>query len=702
MGDRSKRGTIILYGLTIFLSAFLLFDVQPLIGKHILPWFGGTPAVWTACLLFFQLLLLAGYAYAHWLANLKKLPLQGLIHLSLLVSTLFLLPIIPSEAWKPGGSEDPLYRILGLLAVTVGGPYFMLATTGPLLQAWFGQIHKGKSPYRLFALSNAGSLAGLISYPFILEPMLTRKAQALVWSGSYGLFILCCGLCAWNALRGDHPLLEGEASGSSARVECEKGEAAPSLRLLAAWLLLPAAASAFLLATTNQACQNVASIPFLWVLFLSLYLVTFIIAFEGSGLYRRRWCFPLLFILVLLASRELSGRLDASLPWQTALYAGVLFAGSMVCHGELAGLKPRPRYLTLYFLMIAAGGAAGGIFVAVAAPLMFPTYWEYHLFLAAVTFLMLAIFCFKSSFLRIWPLAKRGGALLAAGFISINLSVAITNDIDDALVMKRNFYGVLKVTDFVDDNIGRVREMLHGRIVHGIAYEDPPWRGLPTAYYGEGTGVWMAVNHHPRRLDGNPLHIGVIGLGAGTMAAHAAKGDRVRFYEINGDVDRLAREWFWYEGDSRAEITTVLGDARITMEKELAGKGPQKFDLLVSDAFSGDVVPLHLLTSECAKLYRRHLKDDGILAIHISSSNFDLTPVALGLAEAIGWEAVAVRSKERLEAATWEATWILITANRRFLDQAEVREAGESLSAKEGRAIYWSDDYASLFHLVNF
>ena len=445
-----------------------------------------------------------------------------------------------------------------------------------------------------------------------------------------------------------------------------------------------------------------ASVPFLWVLFLSLYLLTFIIAFEGNDLYRRRWCFPLLFLLALLASRDLSGHLDISLAWQIALYAGVLFAGSMACHGELSRMKPEPRYLTLYFLMIAAGGAAGGIFVAIAAPLLFSTYWEYHLSLFAVTLLMLAFFCFGKSSFKIWPLAKRVGALLAAGLIALNLSAAVAKDLDDALVMQRNFYGVLKVTDFVDDNIGRVRVMHHGRTLHGIAYEDPPWRGLPTAYYGEGTGVWMAVNYHPRRLKAQPLHIGVIGLGAGTMAVHAREGDRVRFYEINQDVVRLAREWFWYQGDSPAEVTTVLGDARIMMEKELAEKSPQKFDILVSDAFSGDVIPLHLLTRECAELYRRHLKDDGILAIHISNDNFDLAPVALGLAETIGWEAVAVSSKERIEAATWEASWVLITANRAFLDLPELREVGRHLSVKESKALYWSDDYASLLHVVNF
>lgn len=736
-----EAGSIVLYALTIFLSAFLLFQVQPLIGKHILPWFGGTPAVWTTCLLFFQILLLVGYAYAHWLASLKNQRSQGVIHLCLLAATFFLLPIIPAETWKPDGSENPILRILALLTVTVGGPYFMLTTTGPLLQAWFALIHKGRSPYRLYALSNAGSLLGLISYPFLFEPLLARQTQAITWSVSYALFIFVCGLCAWQigrsrglsmittALATPSDLVSEPAAPAGPisnkgislaslsacddesiylqREEADladKEQGTPKVRDMIAWLALSGCGSLFLLSTTNQVTQNVAVVPFLWVLFLSIYLLTFIIAFDGKDIYRRWWCIPLLLLLSFIVAKNLSGSFDISFKWQIAIYAGALFAGCMTCHGELARMKPAPKHLTLFFLIISAGGAMGGIFVAIAAPFIFAGYWEYHLSLAASSLIVMAILYMDSTSplfkgRRLWAWS---GILFITFLIGTNLIDSVRNNREDALALSRNFYGILKIEEFIDDNMGRIRQMHHGKVLHGKAYENPPWRGKATAYYGPGTGVWLAINHHPRRLQGQSMHMGVIGLGTGTVAVLGNKNDSMRFYEINPDVITMSREWFWYERDSPAEIETVLGDARIALEHELSGGQKQNFDILVADAFSGDLIPTHLLTSESVELYRRHLKDDGILAIHISNNNFNLVPVARGLAEVIGWKAVLIDSKDRLEDATWAATWVLITANRSFLENSEVKKAAQFLTDNNSKSLSWTDNYASLFHVLNW
>ena len=737
---KGNTKSIVLYALTIFLSAFLLFQVQPLIGKHILPWFGGTPAVWTTCLLFFQLILLGGYAYAHWLANLKNLPAQGIIHLCLLLATLFLLPIIPVDTWKPEGSENPIFLILGLLAVTVGGPYFMLTTTGPLLQAWFSISHKGKSPYRLYALSNAGSLLGLMSYPFLFEPLMARQSQAIFWSLSYALFIFLCGLCAWQIARnraytiltpafttptGFNPANEEAllvhkmsmaaiAGPAYENLHCPKNEpyatpntlneGSPSMGSALIWLTLSTCGSVFLLATTNQVTQNVAVVPFLWVLFLSIYLLTFILAFEGNDIYKRWWCIPLLLFLSVIVAMDLAGGSGLSLGWQIAVYTGTLFAACMTCHGELSRIKPAPEHLTFFFLMIAGGGALGGICVAIVAPFIFSSYWEYHFVLISTALIVAAILFFDtaSPFFRGRNLVVWSAILLANFFMITNLVKAIEIDIEDTAALSRNFYGVLKVSEFVDDNIGRVRQMLHGKVLHGTAYEKPPWRGMPTSYYGKGTGIWLAINFHPIRLQQQALKIGVIGLGTGTIAALTRKEDTLLFYEINRDVITLSRKWFWYQGDSEATIKTIPGDARIMLERELSHGEEKRFHILVADAFSGDVIPIHLLTQESATLYRKHLRDDGILAIHISNNNFDLIPVVKGMAESIGWKALLIESPDNLEYATWAATWVLITKNRAFLDRIEIKKAGKHLSGEAYRSLLWTDDYASLFHVLKF
>jgi hypothetical protein len=388
------------YALTIFTGAFLLFQVQPLIGKYILPWFGGGPGVWTTCMLFFQVLLLGGYAYAHFTSRWLKPRTQAIVHLVLLAAALALLPITPSDAWKPHGAGNPTLQILTLLAVSLGLPYFVLSATGPLLQQWFSRAKPGVSPYRLYALSNLGSLLALISYPFFFETHFTRKIQAGLWAWGLVAYVLCCGFCALRLFKseGREQNAEGRAQNAEAaptqhatrNTEPSSLNSQPSTLNRSLWLLLPACASVLLLATTNKLCQDVAVIPFLWVAPLALYLLTFIICFDSPRWYVR---FP--FTLALIAALgglcwALFNGSDLGLSKQVALYCGGLFICCMVCHGELYRLKPDPRHLTGFYLMIAAGGALGGLFVAVAAPLLFTDYFELHwgLFLCGLLFLL--------------------------------------------------------------------------------------------------------------------------------------------------------------------------------------------------------------------------------------------------------------------------------------------------------------------------
>jgi spermidine synthase len=715
------------YSIAVSLSAFLLFQIQPIIARHILPWFGGSISIWTACLLFFQVLLLGGYAYSFWISGWHNIRRQAILHLALLAGTLFLLPVIPKEVWKPNGSDYPLWHIIGLLAVTVGGPYFLLSTTGPLLQAWFRIRYPGTSPYSLYALSNAGSLLGLVTYPFLFEPFLSRNLQGFLWSGSYAAFVLSCGWCAWkffvsrqNASTPVDSSLNFDDSQQSRngtnpgrrrvdRNALQKGgetETAnrPGPGSIVSWLFMSAVGSVLLLSTTNQMCQNVASVPFLWVLPLTLYLITFIIAFEGRDLYRRMWCLPLLVFSLILTLVTLYLGIDVPMLLQIIIYATALFAGCMTCHGELARLRPHPRYLTLFYLSVAGGGALGGAFVAIVSPLVFSDYWEYHICIGALGVLVFLVVCFDSNS-SLWTRKRISIMLLLTVLYSglvITLVYTSLNARHGTVAGARSFYGVINIYESQDKEKGKYREMRHGSIVHGSQYERAPWRKTPTAYYGSETGVWMAIKKHPDRLLNKPLHIGVIGLGTGTLAALGRQADKIRFYEINPDVIRLSREWFSYCQDSPAKIDIVLGDARIQLERELLSGREQQFDVLVADAFSSDSIPFHLLTVECANIYRSHLKDNGILAVHVSNHYLDLVPVAIGLARHIGWGAVVIDSRASQDETVWESTWVLITKNSDFLHSGSIEKAWDEQKDNLPAPLRWTDEFSSLLHVFKF
>ena len=764
-----------LYAITIFIGAFLLFQVQPLIGKYILPWFGGSPGVWTTCLLFFQVALLVGYAYAHFTSRWLKPRAQALLHMALLVAALVFLPIVPSDAWKPQAPGDPTLRILLLLTINLGLPYIVLSATGPLIQRWSSLTHPGVSPYRLYALSNAGSLLALLSYPFFFEWAYSRRTQAGIWAAGLGVFAIACGICAARVRRraavandseGDDPTM-GSGAGTGPVAEGGAGLAATPLAGRLLWLVLPATASILLLATTNKLCEDLAVVPFLWILPLSLYLLSFILCFDHP-----RWYVRPLFSLLLMAglagvTELLFAEEDAPIRVQVIGYSVALFAGCMFCHGELVRRKPHPSHLTSFYLTIAAGGALGGFLVAVVAPLLFNSYLELPIGFWLLSMLLallavqkrdrsLALGALAGAVAGLFAaLAMRGaqatsvsfrldvmlaecriffrdhwkvtavcaaGALMGFGdlrkgvlrewrprmgsflvFISLVLGVVLLKQAgsarESAISISRNFFGVLTVFDYSADVPSEHNYVLqHGRIIHGLQFTDPARAQWPTTYYAETSGVGLAIRGLPRTAG---RRLGLVGLGTGTLAAYGEKGDTIRIYEINPRVLRLATSRFTYVGNSKAKVDIVLGDARLSMERELERGDPQRFDLLALDAFNSDAIPVHLLTREAFAIYLRHMKPDGIIAVHISNRYFDLQPVVESLAKDFNLQAVTIADDDEPDWWVYGTTWVLVASKARFLQTPGLLDAADKPDSRSKLPPpLWTDDYTSLFRIL--
>ncbi len=702
------------YAVTIFTGAFLLFSVQPLIGRFILPWFGGAPGVWATCLLFFQTVLLAGYAYAHLSARRLRWRAQAVVHLVLVALALALLPITPRPNWQPSGQGQPMRDILALLCATVGVPFFILSATGPLLQHWFCGAHPGRSPYRLYALSNLGSLLALLSYPFLIEPNFTRQAQARLWSAGlliYGLSSVICAIRVWRLASASPDCgsvtaaPEATASATSSANAMSDPLTALNGRIFtgAFWLALPACASALLLATTNKLCQDVAVVPFLWIGPLALYLLSFIICFDRPGWYRR----PLFALLLSAALGAICWALFKGASWplwkQLVVYGGGLFICCMVCHGELYRLRPEPGRLTSFYLLIAAGGALGSALVAIVAPLVFTNFFELHCALFGCALLLILIFLAQGTGLLPGP-ARALPPLARYPFftvLAIALAALITalwtharSSRKDAVYESRNFFGVLRIKEYQrQDSNEHYRLLQHGRITHGLQFCAPERRFWPTSYYGEDSGVGLAL----RALPAAPRHLGLVGLGTGTLASYARPGDKVRVYELNPAVHALATTWFSYLRQCQGEVRVVLGDARLSMEAE----PPQQFDLLALDAFSSDAIPVHLLTREAFTLYGRHVKSDGIIAVHISNHFLDLEPVVMNLARACNYQAALV-DYEEADASWWlySSSWILLTHDPKILETPAIAAAAAVPKTNLFNAPLWTDDFASLFRIL--
>ena len=646
-----------LYAATIFVSAFLLFLLQPITAKQILPWFGGSAAVWTTCLVFFQTTLLLGYAYADAVCRRLSPKAQASLHVALLALSCVLLPIVPGAQWKPVGGENPALLILGLLAATVGLPYFLLATTSPLVQAWFARSHPGRSPYRLFALSNLASMLALLGYPLALEPWVPTRLQSLGWSAAYLVFALLTAGSAWLSLR---------AGPAPAAVVAEKArDAPPGFGRQLLWVALAATGSFLLLAVSNHICQNIASIPLLWIAPLSIYLLTFILAFDGKLENWRE-----IFLALLAAGLGVMAwtLADSDLTHQLGLQIGVfcagLFLACMFCHGELAHLKPAPRYLTRFYLMVALGGAIGSALVGLVAPIVLPAYFE----LAFGLVICAALLVFQVRRLPVvFPILASAALLFSIGAAGWG----IHHFYDNTILATRNFYGVLRVQEWDVGTASDHRSLIHGTILHGTQYLSPELAREPTTYYTQTSGIGRTIESlHPSL---RPLKVGIIGLGTGTIATYGSKGDVYRFYDINPAVIAIARRDFSYLAKSDATIEIALGDARLSMERE----APQGFDVLAIDAFSSDAIPVHLITREALSVYLRHMKPGGIIAFHVTNRYLDLAPVVQQLADAAGLHAVLV-ADDGDGALASRSDWVLLSDSEAALAKRSDRRGGRA------------------------
>ena len=652
---------------TIFLGSFLLFQIQPIIAKQIFPWFGGSAAVWTICLLFFQAVLFFGYLYAHILLSHLSARHQRFLHISLMAASLVVLPAIPAVWWKPEGGADPIPRILGLLGMTVGLPYFLISSTSPLVQGWLTRIPKARLPYRFYALSNVASLVALFSYPVVVEPWFAARTQAIIWSVLYGGFVVLCGLTAWLA-----PGVSRAAPPTS--------NEQPSTRQRNIWLVLAAFPTILSLAVTNHLSQNVAAIPFLWILPLSVYLLSLILCFESDGWYHRKLFLPLFGVMTLAAAwlllHEAPGSwVELVIPFFTAF----LFVACMFFHGELARRKPGAAGLSSYYLMLSLGGALGALMVALGAPYLLSGNYELPIALA-----LSAVAALFLEYRRHWMSDIAWAMVAIAGLVSAATVVRSTEA--SALVSSRNFYGGVRI---VQD--ATFRSMVHGIVSHGTQFLDSARKSTPTTYYAPGSGVERAIaaRRHPGQ------RVGVIGLGAGTIAAYARAGDTYRFYEINPAVVDLARRYFTYLSDSPARIETVLGDGRLSLERE----APQNFDVLVVDAFAGDSIPVHLLSRESFEVYFRHLVPEGILALHVSNSALNLVPVAARVAGACGHAALHVHATADEKIGRSESDWVLVAQPSTFAGLRSLTAAGTVPRIPEGFPI-WTDERSNLFQVL--
>jgi hypothetical protein len=751
-------GVDVLFGVTTFLSAFLLFQVQLIVSKYILPWFGGSAAVWTTSMLVFQVLLLGGYLYSHAMVTRLSAQMQARVHVALLSLAVLVMGILsicwptaitPGPAWRPASSFHPALKVSFIILVSAGLPFFVLSTTGPLVQAWFGRLRQSTKAYRLYALSNIGSLLGLISFPFVMEPLIRLRTQATIWTVLFCVFAFGCAICAWRAGRvaANATTIERAASDTS---EPEVG----LLRKLL-WFALPACASALLLATTNLLCQEVITIPLLWVLPLAIYLLSFILCFDHPRWYQRAifhpWFAASLFVVcAAMVYEHIPARL-ISLPM-------LLFAGCMVAHGELVKLKPGVSRLTAFYLSVSAGGACGGVFVAVVAPSVFKTFLEFEISVGLiVALLLITLVLDKHSWIYRgdwWlPVTVIGGSLLLAlgtaqwipgvskmldrfrfypvlllvgvivglgafvlrqsptharGFRFAQVPVVLltmaafaglysTSQPKAGLVMSmRNFYGVVEVMKFPG-----IKQLMHGRTLHGSQL-DPPRDRVPITYYGARSGVGILLQNHPKRSLGlGNMSIGVVGLGTGTIAAYGKLGDSIRYYDIDPDVVQLSagdHPVFTFLKNSKAAVTTVLGDARLSLEEEAESGKPNRFDVLVLDAFSGDAVPTHLLTKEAFLAYTKHLDpQNGIIAVHITSRHVNLVPVLLAAATEMKASAIITHGAGRYPDI--DALWFIMSPNTDVTTVPGLSEISLQYVGAVGPRL-WTDDYSDIFRLL--
>lgn len=707
------RATLPLFGITIFLGAALMFLLQLILGRMVLPLLGGSPAVWNTAMVFYQAVLLAGYAYAHWLGARPSARVQRLVHGGVLVAAMAALPLGLPGGWRPPAEGSPVFWLLGLLAVAAGLPFFAISATGPLLQRWFSTTgHKDAGdPYFLYAAGNAGNLLGLLGYPLLIEPHSTLKAQAGAWSVAFGLLALLSLACS--------VFLRASRQGSRGPEE----RISRRRRLL--WVACAMVPSSLMLSVTTYVSSEIAAVPLLWVLPLALYLATFVLVFSrwgaGWGRAARRFL-P----LPLVALAMLAGT-GATTPM--VLLAGLHLAGffiaALACHGRMAADRPGPEHLTAFYLCLSLGGVLGGAFNALLAPLIFEGWHEYPLMLVAAAWLGTAGAASRGSvrallpglapgalaFLLLSLLPGKPGPAWNAVVLGIpallcfllsrhagRFAVALAGFFLAAgqaperglrtLARERGFHGIHRVA-----SDGKFHYLFHGKTVHGMQAVDPALRKIPLSYY------------HPAGPLGRIFaargfgSVAAVGLGAGAAAMYGEPGQAFIFHEIDPEVERIARDprYFSYLAASPARVEVVIGDARLTLQES-----DTRCDLLILDAYGSDSVPVHLLTREALALYRERLAPGGWIAFHISNLHLDLRPVVAGLAADAGMACVSMEDadfpEEEAAAGRAPSRWAVVAARRE--DLAPLLQTGDWEEPGEPGRV-WTDDHSSILPLLD-
>ncbi|MCF3652169.1 fused MFS/spermidine synthase [Synoicihabitans lomoniglobus] len=739
------------FAVAIFLGAFLLFLVQPIMGRYLLPEFGGSPSVWTTCLLFFQTALLVGYAYAHVLTKYLAARHQVAVHLGLLMGAFLWLPPMP-DAIDPGdASTSPIGQVLRLLITHVGLPFVLLAATGPLVQRWFSDTFPHRSPYRLYALSNVGSLLALVAYPFVIETTLTRAHQAWGWAIGFVGFTVVCFWCGRTR----------RATGGVAEVApVAEATPPPTIRQMAHWLVWAGLATGLLAATTETLTLDIAAVPFLWLAPITVYLLTFVVTFGRAHGYR-----PVLLAGAMLVAAAVSLDLRvfgtrASFGQLLGGHLTALAVAGLICHGELFRSRPQPRYLTLFYLTISAGGALGTLIVAVLSPYWFdhnidlPLLWSalilcvgreilrtrdrqravawgigQLLALAMVPLLRTGAFDHLGQHVLTWFVAQRwklglvvvviifavgdhrhgwvrtwqrrtswGVAVLGLWLIFHYLGSAL-QPAPDTVAVRRGFHGTVTVTDYpTTDPRAHARFMAHGNTTHGIQLTHADFVDYPTSYYHPDSGIGRALSRSNQNVGRN---ICVVGLGVGTIASYGMPGDRIRFYEIDPHVVELAERHFQFLARSQAEIEIVVGDGRQLIERENRARSSPRFDILVLDAFSSDAVPMHLLTTEAFESYLDRLAPAGVLVFNISNRLVDLRPVLEGHARAHDmFLAHIIHYPASDDWWDFASQWIILARERGTLDVDAITRATGIASPETLHGPRWTDDFASLWSVL--
>jgi SAM-dependent methyltransferase len=683
-GGKQEAAAPWLFGATILSSACLLFLVQPLASKLILPVFGGSSSIWITCLLFFQVGLLLGYLYAHGVASRLRSKWQSRVHIAALIASVMALPILPDPRWHPRPGYDPAWSIFGLLATSVGLPYLMLSTTSPLLQSWFSRERKGELPYHYFAISNLGSMVALFSFPFLIEPNFTRHQQAWGWSIAYAMFVGLCAVVAWKTQR------------TEIEVERVAEPSSSSVADIVFWTALPATASVLLMVTTSMITENIAPMPMVWILPLGIYLLSFILCFAPRNFYWRPLYLPLLIGAMAAYAACIGPLRHEQIYLSIPLLCAALFVCCMVMHGEVSRQKPDPNKLTTFYLCLSAGGALGGALIGLVAPHVFKAMNEYVLLLVVVPVVALA------ALLRGHREWARPGLMYASLTLGLVASLTIAGyaaqqfweDLRDTKLLARNFYGSVQVYPATDTDFPALI-LSHGVTIHGLQFSAWNLRRQPTTYYSRHSGAGLTFDVLSAK---GPMKLGVIGLGTGTMAAYGRKGDVIRYYEIDPKIIQIANTQFTYLADSAAKIDVIEGDARLM----LAAEPDQQFDMLVVDAFSSDAIPTHLLTREAFQLYWRHLKPDGVLAMHVSNHYLDLGPVVELGNKDMGkeiWQVLCTENEPQ-DTEPYNSTYILVSSRKDFFTAKQFDQRLSTITMP-ARLKMWTDEYTTLWPIFH-